>query len=54
VEFVRAGVTAKVVNGLTEAQWLSLMLFCLTLAYHRWRVRSVSRRHSCSKAAANK
>jgi phosphatidylglycerol:prolipoprotein diacylglycerol transferase len=40
VEFVRAGATAKVVNGLTEAQWLSLMLFCLTLAYHRWRVQS--------------
>jgi phosphatidylglycerol:prolipoprotein diacylglycerol transferase len=40
VEFMRAGVTAKIVNGLTEAQWLSLMLFCLTLAYHRWRVQS--------------
>ncbi len=40
VEFVRAGVTAKVINGLTEVQWLSLVLFCLTLAYHRWRVRS--------------
>ncbi len=36
VEFWRAGVTAQLVNGLTQAQWLSLALFALALAYHRW------------------
>lgn len=37
VEFWRAGVTAEVVNGLTYAQWLSIVLFAIALAYHRWR-----------------
>ncbi len=37
VEFWRAGATALVVNGLTQAQWLSLVLFAIALAYHRWR-----------------
>ncbi|MCS7265584.1 MAG: prolipoprotein diacylglyceryl transferase [Armatimonadetes bacterium] len=37
VEYWRAGVTADVVNGLTEAQWLSLFLFSIAFAYHRWR-----------------
>lgn len=37
VEFWRAGATANLVNGLTEAQWLSLFLFSIAFAYHRWR-----------------
>lgn len=37
VEFWRAGATANVVKGLTEAQWLSLILFSIAFAYHRWR-----------------
>jgi len=37
VEFWRAGATARAVNGLTEAQWLSLTIFALAVAYHRWR-----------------
>lgn len=37
VEHWRAGVTAQVVNGLTQAQWLSLVIFATALAYHRWR-----------------
>lgn len=37
VEFWRAGATAKIINGLTEAQWLSLVLFSIAFAYHRWR-----------------
>ncbi|GBC99317.1 Prolipoprotein diacylglyceryl transferase [bacterium HR17] len=40
VEFARAGATATVVNGLTQAQWVSIVLFCGALAYHRWRYRS--------------
>lgn len=43
VEYWRAGATAKVVNGLTQAQWLSLILFAVAFAYHRWKVSSVPR-----------
>lgn len=39
VEYWRAGATAKIVNGLTEAQWLSLFVFVVALIYHRWRQR---------------
>lgn len=39
IEYWRAGVTAQVVNGLTQAQWLSLVIFAAALAYHRWRLR---------------
>ncbi len=39
VEFWRAGVTAQVVNGLTQAQWLSLVIFAVAFAYHRWRLK---------------
>jgi phosphatidylglycerol:prolipoprotein diacylglycerol transferase len=39
VEYWRAGVTAKFVNDLTQAQWLSLIIFAVALAYHRRRLR---------------
>lgn len=38
VEFWRAGATAKVVFVLTQAQWVSLVLFVAALIYHRRRV----------------
>jgi len=44
VEYWRAGATAKVVNGLTQAQWLSLTLFAIALAYHRWRILGTARK----------
>lgn len=37
VEYWRAGATANLVHGLTEAQWLSLVLFSAAFAYHRWK-----------------